>query len=209
VFNETTDKLTIVVDGLEGFTDYYITITAENSDGRGPSSIPIHFKTLEDVPSVPVNVTVRQVGMTSVSVSWGVPEHPNGVIVHYIVWYAPALDKNDEMVNNTITVDAQHTLLTVENLTVGFSYIFKVRAETTAGVGIYSEVITITLDTNYLVTVEETFSQSQLEDNGAIIVASLVAFGGWIIAVISTATVFCMCLHASQKKDTSISNQIF
>jgi hypothetical protein len=199
VFNETTDKLTIVVDGLEGFTDYYITITAENSDGRGPSSIPIHFKTLEDVPSVPVNVTVRQVGITSVSISWGVPEQPNGVITHYIVWYAPALDKNDEMVNNTITVDAQHTLLIVENLTVGFSYIFKVRAETTAGFGIYSKGMTITLDPNYLVRVEEIFSQSQLEDNGAIIVASLVALGGWILAVISIATVFCMCYVCHKK----------
>lgn len=40
----------IIIDrkDLEGFTDYTVTITAENSDGRGPSSNAIHFKTLED-----------------------------------------------------------------------------------------------------------------------------------------------------------------
>ena len=65
--------------------------------------------------------------------------------------------------NYTITVDAQHSLLTVENLTVGFSYTLKVknlynifyacpaltmiqvRAETTPGFGMYSEEITIIL----------------------------------------------------------------
>ena len=50
------------------------------------------------VPSVPVNVSVCQVGITSVSVSWGVPEHPNGLIIGYMVWYAPATDRDDEMV---------------------------------------------------------------------------------------------------------------
>ena len=48
------------------------------------------------VPSAPVNVTAHQVGITSVSVSWHVSEHPNGVIIGYMVWYAVAGD--DKMV---------------------------------------------------------------------------------------------------------------
>lgn len=48
------------------------------------------------VPSAPVNVTAHQIGITSVSVSWDIPEHPNGVIIGYMVWYAVAGD--DKMV---------------------------------------------------------------------------------------------------------------
>ena len=55
------------------------------------------------VPSVPVNVSVRQVGITSVSVSWGVPEHPNGLIIGYMVWYAAATDRDDEMVRGCLS----------------------------------------------------------------------------------------------------------
>lgn len=40
------------------------------------------------VPSPPVNVNVWQVGETSVSVSWSVPDQTNGVIIGYMISYA-------------------------------------------------------------------------------------------------------------------------
>ena len=39
------------------------------------------------VPSVPLNLTVSESTPTSLSLEWGPPLQPNGVILRYEVWY--------------------------------------------------------------------------------------------------------------------------
>ena len=58
-----------------------------------------HILALLAVPSAPINLSVAQVGEHSVLVSWNTPEHPNGVINNYMVWYSSilSLDENEQV----------------------------------------------------------------------------------------------------------------
>ncbi len=57
-----------------------------NPEGLGPSTTVV-VMTDEGVPSMPVNVSMREVTNTSVRVLWHRPQHPNGIIQGYRLYY--------------------------------------------------------------------------------------------------------------------------
>lgn len=72
---------------LDKYTEYRIQILAFNPAGDGPRSYPITVKTLEGLPSAPVNLRFLNITMNSLVVNWDPPKKRNGEILGYIVTY--------------------------------------------------------------------------------------------------------------------------
>lgn len=72
---------------LDKYTEYKIQILAFNPAGDGPRSQPILVKTLQGLPSAPVNLRFNEITMNSLVVMWDPPKKPNGDIIGYIVTY--------------------------------------------------------------------------------------------------------------------------
>ncbi|XP_029470464.1 receptor-type tyrosine-protein phosphatase S isoform X2 [Rhinatrema bivittatum] len=81
----------ILLESLEKWTDYRITVMAHTEVGPGPESSPFIIRTDEDVPSAPPqNVGVEVLNSTAIKVSWRSPARKRqhgqirGYQVHYI-----------------------------------------------------------------------------------------------------------------------------
>lgn len=72
---------------LDKYTEYRIQILAFNPAGDGPRSKSITVKTLQGLPSAPVNLRFTDITMNSLKVSWDPPKKRNGDIIGYIVTY--------------------------------------------------------------------------------------------------------------------------
>ncbi len=72
---------------LDMYTNYTINILAFNPAGEGPRSESVHVRTLQGLPGPPANLTFSEITMTTLKVSWQMPEKPNGEILGYVVAY--------------------------------------------------------------------------------------------------------------------------
>lgn len=72
---------------LDKYTEYQIQILAFNPAGDGPRSKLIRVKTLQGLPSAPINLRFSDITMNSLIVSWDQPKQRNGDILGYVVTY--------------------------------------------------------------------------------------------------------------------------
>ncbi|XP_035273473.1 receptor-type tyrosine-protein phosphatase delta-like isoform X9 [Anguilla anguilla] len=85
------ESLRHLLENLEKWTEYSVSVSAHTEAGPGPASLPLLIRTEEDVPSGPPRkVEVEAVNSTSVKVTWHSPP-PNkqhgqirGYQVHYV-----------------------------------------------------------------------------------------------------------------------------
>lgn len=75
-----------IITGLKTYTQYLVSIQVINPEGLGPASTVV-VMTEEGVPSHPLNITELQVGNDSITLHWLQPQHPNGVIAGYRLYY--------------------------------------------------------------------------------------------------------------------------
>ncbi|MFH4973852.1 hypothetical protein AB6A40_000561 [Gnathostoma spinigerum] len=118
---------------LRPFTLYHVSIKAFTVAGIGPDyTSRVSFRTLEDIPSQPTNVSFSYIGETEVRLKWSPPEHPNGRILHYEVSYWTPYSKDDA----TKVKLPPHVLgFSTTGLLINSRYIFAVSAETASGQG--------------------------------------------------------------------------
>ncbi|XP_010854785.1 PREDICTED: protein sidekick-2 [Bison bison bison] len=88
----------VKLKNLTGYTAYMVSVAAFNAAGDGPRSTPTRGQTQQAAPSAPSSVRFSELTTTSVNVSWGAPEFPNGVLEGYRLVYEPCTP-----------VDASHT----------------------------------------------------------------------------------------------------
>uniref|UniRef100_UPI00398F18F9 ephrin type-A receptor 7 isoform X2 n=1 Tax=Pristiophorus japonicus TaxID=55135 RepID=UPI00398F18F9 len=132
----------------------------------------VSITTSQAAPSQVSSIMKERVQQRAVNLSWKEPEHPNGVITEYEIKY---YEKNLKE-RTYSTVKATSTSTTINNLKPGTTYIFQIRAFTTAGYGNYSPRLEVlTLD-------ESTATAASTEQNPVIIIA-VVAVAGTIILV--------------------------
>ncbi|XP_016388254.1 receptor-type tyrosine-protein phosphatase delta-like, partial [Sinocyclocheilus rhinocerous] len=84
------EKYHYLLENLEKWTEYRVTVSAHTEAGEGPESLPQLIRTEEDVPSGPPRkVEVEAVNSTSVKVLWRspVPSRQHGQIRGYQVHY--------------------------------------------------------------------------------------------------------------------------
>ncbi|XP_077550101.1 protein sidekick-1-like [Haemaphysalis longicornis] len=79
---------TVTMNDLTPFTEYTVTIFAENSVGTGPGA-NVTFTTLPAAPPPPTNLTVYNASSQQLLVSWLPPHPPNGELERYVVRVKP------------------------------------------------------------------------------------------------------------------------
>nr|XP_054365519.1 receptor-type tyrosine-protein phosphatase delta [Mirounga angustirostris] len=147
-----SDTTKYLLEQLEKWTEYRITVTAHTDVGPGPESFSVLIRTDEDVPSGPPRkVEVEAVNSTSVKVSWRspVPNKQHGQIRGYQVHYVRMENgepKGQPMLKDVMLADAQwefddtteHDMI-ISGLQPETSYSLTVTAYTTKGDGARSK----------------------------------------------------------------------
>ncbi|XP_038155797.1 neural cell adhesion molecule L1-like protein isoform X5 [Cyprinodon tularosa] len=92
------DRTHATVPGLTPFSEYSLIVMTFNGRGNGPGSHPVNFKTPEGVPEKNSDFRVTDVKRESVSLAWGPPIEPNGILTGYLLEY--------QLINDTEEVGA-------------------------------------------------------------------------------------------------------
>ncbi|NXI19575.1 PTPRD phosphatase, partial [Irena cyanogastra] len=147
-----SDSTQYLLEQLEKWTEYRISVTAHTDVGPGPESLAVLIRTDEDVPSGPPRkVEVEAVNSTAVKVSWRspVPNKQHGQIRGYQVHYVRMENgepKGQPMLKDIMLADAQweyddtteHEMI-ISGLQPETTYSFTVTAYTTKGDGARSK----------------------------------------------------------------------
>ncbi|XP_012502834.1 PREDICTED: receptor-type tyrosine-protein phosphatase delta [Propithecus coquereli] len=147
-----SDTTKYLLEQLEKWTEYRITVTAHTDVGPGPESLSVLIRTDEDVPSGPPRkVEVEAVNSTSVKVSWRspVPNKQHGQIRGYQVHYVRMENgepKGQPMLKDVMLADAQwcYSIVSFQDMIISglqpeTSYSLTVTAYTTKGDGARSK----------------------------------------------------------------------
>ncbi|XP_014387164.1 PREDICTED: phosphatidylinositol phosphatase PTPRQ isoform X1 [Myotis brandtii] len=112
--------------GLEPVSTYSISISAFTKVGNGNQfSNVLKFTTQESVPDVVQNIRCEATSWQSALVRWDPPQKANGVITHYMI----------TVERNSTKVLPQDHMYMFMKLLANTSYVFKIRASTSAGEG--------------------------------------------------------------------------
>uniref|UniRef100_A0AAQ4RPV0 Receptor-type tyrosine-protein phosphatase S n=1 Tax=Gasterosteus aculeatus aculeatus TaxID=481459 RepID=A0AAQ4RPV0_GASAC len=137
-----------LLENLEKWTDYRVTVTAHTDVGPGPESPPQLIRTEEDVPSGPPRkVEVEAVNSSSIKVIWRspMPTKQHGQIRGYQVHYVRMVNgepTGQPVVKDILMDDAQEMIIT--ELQAETTYSVTVGAYTTKGDGARSKPKLIT-----------------------------------------------------------------
>ncbi|NXM71778.1 PTPRD phosphatase, partial [Serilophus lunatus] len=148
----SSDSTQYLLEQLEKWTEYRISVTAHTDVGPGPESLAVLIRTDEDVPSGPPRkVEVEAVNSTAVKASWRspVPNKQHGQIRGYQVHYVRMENgepKGQPMLKDIMLADAQweyddtteHEMI-ISGLQPETTYSFTVTAYTTKGDGARSK----------------------------------------------------------------------
>lgn len=126
----------IVVTGLTNDTLYGFRVSAINEIGTGPYSGTSPFVRTATVPDAPIITEVIRFGDngTAIMVSWSEPYNNGSVITKYFVEYS----NNSGASWTTIEIYGDNLSAIIDSLTIGDSYIFRVAAANSIGVGSFS-----------------------------------------------------------------------
>ncbi|GAB6027127.1 Down syndrome cell adhesion molecule-like protein 1, partial [Chamberlinius hualienensis] len=117
---------------LEKFSNYSIQVLAMTKAGDGPRSNAVFCKTQDDVPGSPTDIKAVATSDDSVIVAWKSPDHPNGIIRSYTIYWKSA-ENAKEAGSHTVPVRDQSYEVT--KLKKGNKYEFWATASTMAGEG--------------------------------------------------------------------------
>ncbi|XP_070564413.1 receptor-type tyrosine-protein phosphatase S-like [Ptychodera flava] len=137
-----TSVRVLALSGLFAYTKYQLLVSFRNKDQQSPWSQEYMAWTAEDVPSIPRNVTVRA-GADSMTIQWLVPEPCNGLINEYKIRYWEIAKPSQ---NHTLIITANLgdiNTATVFNLTHKAHYKVQVQASTGAGLGEFTDVLSV------------------------------------------------------------------
>ncbi|KPP75421.1 protein sidekick-2-like [Scleropages formosus] len=121
----------VKLKNLTGYTTYMISVAAFNAAGDGPRSPPTRGRTQQAAPSAPSFIHFSELTTTSVNVSWGEPQYPNGIIEGYRLVYEPCTPVDG--VSKIVTVDVKGGApfwMKIKDLADGVTYNFRIRAKT-------------------------------------------------------------------------------
>ncbi|KAM4712736.1 fibronectin type III domain-containing protein 1 isoform 2-T2 [Anableps anableps] len=135
----------IMIDTLSADGMYEFSVRISQGDKQGKWSVSVFQRTPESAPSGPpesFEVKPLRGKGTAVIATWDPPEEPNGRIREYILSYAPAI-KPFGM--KSITYREGTTKATIDGLTPGERYIFKIRATNRRGMGPQSKAFSVAM----------------------------------------------------------------
>nr|XP_020646674.1 neural cell adhesion molecule L1-like protein isoform X2 [Pogona vitticeps] len=125
-----------MIPGLEPFSEYHLTVLAFNSKGPGPESRTAVFQTPEGVPEKPHFLKTLNFEKDSVTLSWGPPKKPNGIVTGYVLQYQMINETDDIGPLHEINITSPSTFsFRLSNLSISTKYKFYARACTIEGCG--------------------------------------------------------------------------
>ncbi|XP_063165495.1 neuronal cell adhesion molecule isoform X4 [Candoia aspera] len=124
-----------MVPGLEPYSSYKLNVRVFNGKGEGPPSPDETFKTPEGVPSAPSFLKITNQNLDSLTLEWGPPSHPNGVLVGYTLRFQPINSTHELGHLEEINIPANETSLILSNLNYSTRYKFYFYAQTSVGSG--------------------------------------------------------------------------
>ncbi|XP_069707660.1 neuronal cell adhesion molecule isoform X14 [Phaenicophaeus curvirostris] len=134
-----------MLPGLEPYSSYKLNVRVVNGKGEGPASPDKVFKTPEGVPSSPSFLKITNPTLDSLTLEWGSPTHPNGVLTSYILKFQPINNTHELGPLVEIRIPANESSLILKNLNYSTRYKFYFNAQTSVGSGnqITEEAVTI------------------------------------------------------------------
>ncbi|XP_014609542.1 PREDICTED: Down syndrome cell adhesion molecule-like protein Dscam2 isoform X8 [Polistes canadensis] len=135
-----TTALTVVIHGLEKYTNYSIQALTFTRAGDGVASAPLYCVTEEDLPEVPAGVKAVASSATSIIVSWLPPLRSNGNITSYNV-HIRSVGSDSKWFKRAIS--PHQTSFQAENLHKRNQYEFSIAAITSVGEGPKTPLITV------------------------------------------------------------------
>ncbi|XP_027537935.1 neuronal cell adhesion molecule isoform X27 [Neopelma chrysocephalum] len=134
-----------MLPGLEPYSSYKLNVRVVNGKGEGPASPDKVFKTPEGVPSSPSYLKITNPTLDSLTLEWGSPTHPNGVLTSYILKFQPINNTHELGPLVEIRIPANESSLILKNLNYSTRYKFYFNAQTSVGSGsqITEEAVTI------------------------------------------------------------------
>ncbi|XP_021346881.1 protogenin B-like, partial [Mizuhopecten yessoensis] len=133
----------VVLDNLETFTWYNLSVRSHTKVLHGPYSSPVLVQTKEGVPTAPGNIQIKSLAKDKVRLSWTAPSKVNGEIVSYVILYNKEPSLSDDLWTS-ISKNGSSTSAVIRNL-ADDTYYFKLKACTRAGSGPSSPVIQVIL----------------------------------------------------------------
>ncbi|XP_032771189.1 neurofascin isoform X2 [Rattus rattus] len=123
-----------VVGRLFPYSNYKLEMVVVNGRGDGPRSETKEFTTPEGVPSAPRRFRVRQPNLETINLEWDHPEHPNGILIGYMLRYVPfnGTKLGKQMVEN---FSPNQTKFSVQRADPVSRYRFSLSARTQVGSG--------------------------------------------------------------------------
>uniref|UniRef100_A0A8C1QGP6 Neural cell adhesion molecule L1 n=1 Tax=Cyprinus carpio TaxID=7962 RepID=A0A8C1QGP6_CYPCA len=172
--NKTSGKL----PDLLPYSVYSLEVTAFNSRGEGPSSVPQRFETPEGIPGTPSFFKVSALDLDSLTLEWGPPHERNGRLSGYTFKYQ----------TEELDLPSNQSSLTLHNLPHSTRYKFYISARTQRGAG-------PTL-TEEAVTVLDRGTKILIQDVGLSMVSPQVdiATQGWFIGLMSAIALLILIL---------------
>uniref|UniRef100_A0A8C6XKN5 Neuronal cell adhesion molecule n=1 Tax=Naja naja TaxID=35670 RepID=A0A8C6XKN5_NAJNA len=113
-----------IVADTPTFVPYEIKVQALNDLGPAHDPLTIIGHSGEDFPSAPSFLKITHQNLDSLTLEWGPPSHPNGVLVGYTLKFQPK-----------INIPANETSLILSNLNYSTRYKFYFYAQTSVGSG--------------------------------------------------------------------------
>uniref|UniRef100_A0A3B3D7C2 Fibronectin type III domain containing 1 n=1 Tax=Oryzias melastigma TaxID=30732 RepID=A0A3B3D7C2_ORYME len=135
----------VMIETLSADGMYEFSIRISEGEKHSEWSASVFQRTPESAPSgPPENFEVKPLRGkgTVVTATWDPPEEPNGRIREYILSYAPAM-KPFGM--KSLTYSGSTTTATIDGLTPGERYIFKIRATNKRGMGPQSKAFSVAM----------------------------------------------------------------
>ncbi|XP_013414194.1 receptor-type tyrosine-protein phosphatase delta-like [Lingula anatina] len=124
---------------LNPYTVYNISVAARTSVGWGPESAHLSARTDESVPSAPASLVLISRNESCLTVNWGTPVVPNGVILTYRIHYQQGLSystgQDQVPETGTLEVPANRSSRTLCLLRLSTQYEITVSAATSKGFG--------------------------------------------------------------------------
>ncbi|XP_056270648.1 ephrin type-B receptor 1-like [Pseudoliparis swirei] len=188
----------VEISKLRAHTPYTFEIQAVNGvSNKSPypaQQLSINITTNQAAPSVvPI---MHQVSSTSrsFSLSWPLPEQPNGIILDYEVRY---FDKSLSSVQNSSVVQSKAPNVVLEGLRPGTGYVVQVRARTVAGYGAHSK------DMLFQTLTDDEY-KSELGQQLSLIAGSLV--GG--VCIVSLVAFAIICTRRRRCKESAYGDKL-
>uniref|UniRef100_A0A673IZE6 Ephrin type-A receptor 7 n=1 Tax=Sinocyclocheilus rhinocerous TaxID=307959 RepID=A0A673IZE6_9TELE len=133
----------VTVLNLAAHSNYTFRIVALNGvthlSNELPQSVMVNITTNQAAPSQVMAIQQENASQNSVTLFWHEPAQPNGVILEYDIKY---YEKDNEQ-QSYATLKSKNTSAKVSGLKPGTSYIFQIRARTSAGCGRFSQSVEI------------------------------------------------------------------